>query len=193
MSYVPVMTQFETAKANMLNCKAYKEKQSWFAKALALWQKHPTIQKVYKFVESAKTYAQKFIKIGLKRAYNLRADSIEWRDGVLPFADGVKQFYLVRLVDKNGDLVWAKIGTTIRATEKRMTEHLRNFKKHGVVKVIVDRVWDCGDMFPEYFESAFRAYFMKAQGCKSYVPNDRFVHEFDLAEADRLFTAWAAV
>ena len=192
MTYVPVMTRFEEAQANMLTAKAYKDKQSWFAKALALWQKHPTIQKVWKFVESAKTYAAKFIRIGSKRGYNRRSDSIEWRDGVLPFADGVKQFYLIRLMDKNGKMIWAKIGTTERATEKRMGEHLRNFKKNGVVKVIVDRVWNCGDMIPDYYESAFRAYFMRVQGYKAFVKNDRFLNEFDLTEADRLFDEWRA-
>lgn len=59
----------------------------------------------------------------------------------------------------------------------------------GVTRIICDKVYDCGEVPPECFESYFRAKYIK-QYPNTFVKNDRFMGvTFDLQQADEIFEA----
>lgn len=103
------------------------------------------------------------------------------------FDDKAQRFYLIRAFDANGNRVFSKIGTTIRQMIERMKEHLNYYKKLGVVKIVVDKVWDCGERDAVMYESFFRAgYIFKHP--TAFCSNDRFFDvDFDLDEAETIF------
>lgn len=106
------------------------------------------------------------------------------------FADGSNEkFYLIELLDKNGDLIWSKIGTTKRKLIYRMKEHLKAYEKYGVDKVRINRVYNMG-FAAEGMESEFRAKYIH-RWPESFQKNDRFYHRvFDLEEADKIAAAY---
>lgn len=102
------------------------------------------------------------------------------------FPKGAELVYLIRLLDRDGELVWSKVGTTTRSIKARMSEHLRYYRKYGVTELEVTRVWDCGNIPAEGLESHFRAIYMKKYP-SAFRKNDRFAGvEFDLTEADKI-------
>lgn len=101
-----------------------------------------------------------------------------------------EKFYLIRAFDANGKRIFSKVGTTIREMLTRMKEHLKAYEKLGIVKIVVDKVWDCGDLPAEGFESWFRAWYIRRWPTK-FNKNDRFFDvDFDLEEAQRIFTQY---
>ena len=102
-----------------------------------------------------------------------------------------EKFYLIRAFDKNGNRLFSKVGTTTRGILERMKEHLKSYKELGVVKIIIDRVWNCGNTPAEGFESFFRAIYI-SKFAKHFKKNDRFFDiDFNLNEADKIYTQYA--
>lgn len=119
--------------------------------------------------------------------YKNALDRIIYTDDTVRQNDGVNQFYICRMIKDNGKVVYQKIGTTHRDTNKRMYEHLRDHWDKGVRKIVVDRVYDVEDMPDITIESYFRAKYGRKY--KEYlVPTDRFKEAvIDLDEADKDF------
>lgn len=119
--------------------------------------------------------------------YKNALDRIIYTDDTVRQNDGVNQFYICRMIKDNGKVVYQKIGTTRRDTNKRMYEHLRDHWDKGVRKIVVDRVYDVKDMPDITIESYFRAKYGRKY--KEYlVPTDRFKEAvIDLDEADKDF------
>lgn len=103
-----------------------------------------------------------------------------------PITKDCQQLYLIELRNAKDKLIWSKVGTTTRDTNKRMKEHLNYYAKYGITRIVVNRVWEC-DTDAEAYESAFRfAYIKKYPG--AFQKNDRFYNvAFDLYEAEELF------
>ena len=103
--------------------------------------------------------------------------------------DGEK-FYLIRAFNAEGVRLFSKVGTTIRSVLQRMKEHLSAYAKLGIVRIVIDKVWDCGNLPAEGFESWFRAYYIR-RWPEKFNKNDRFFDvEFDLDEAQEIFTKY---
>ena len=119
--------------------------------------------------------------------YKNALDRIIYTDDTVRQNDGVNQFYICRMIKDNGKVVYQKIGTTHRDTNKRMYEHLRDHWDKGVRKIVVDRVYDVQDMPDITIESHFRAKYGRKY--KEYlVPTDRFKEAvIDLDDADKEF------
>lgn len=119
-----------------------------------------------------------------------RADGVEWLCD--PIKRDCQQLYLIELLNARGELVWSKVGTTTRDTEKRMKEHLRYYSKDGITSIRVNKVWEC-DTDAEGFESFFRAYYIRKHP-GTFQKNDRFYQiEFDLDEAQTIFGKYCAM
>ena len=74
-----------------------------------------------------------------------------------------------------------------------MKEHLDSYKKLGVVKILVHRVWDCKNVPAEGFESWFRAWFIKKHP-NTFHKNDRFFNvKFDYNEVDNIFNQYVGL
>lgn len=163
-------------------------RKKYFAQMLALFNKYKVVRDVWNYVENAHLIVKRFIKkvkAKCKNPHVVFADSVE----VIP--KGHEQFYLIRLLNSSGDLVWSKIGTTTNRTTQRMCEHLDYYADDGITDIVVDRVWDCGDYPAEMFESLFRAYYIKKYP-GTWKKNDRFCGVlFDLNEAEQKFSEWA--
>lgn len=167
----------------------------WFDKMRNLWENSEAVQKVWDFISDAFLIVDRFVKrvidVVEKVAEKIsrRKGDIVFADGVQELPDGIQQFYLIRLFDNNGRLVWSKIGTTARATYTRMREHMKYYKKDGIAKIVVDKVWNCEPYTAEMVESYFRSVYMKRWN-NLFKKNDRFVGiEFDLNEAEQMFAA----
>lgn len=173
-------------------CASTSGRRYNFKKMEELWKTSPIVRKVWEYVEGAFLIVERFVKRVINRIIpaEKRLASVEYNAPILP--DGTEQLYFIRLLDANNNLVWSKIGTTSRRTDKRMEEHLRYYKKDGIAKIIVDEIFDCGDYPADMFESNFRGHYIKKHP-GTWKKQDRFAGiELDLAEARELFEKWAA-
>lgn len=167
----------EIAYSNLQNRPTSSGRQYWFHKMLALYKANKVIQKVWEYIDSARLLVNRFVrKCAAAIVYQVKHD----------YPKGSQLVYLIRLLNESDKLIWSKVGTTTRDINTRMKEHLRYYKKNGVSKVEVSRVYDCGALPAEGLESEFRARYM----CKypnTFQKNDRFTNtEFDLVEADTI-------
>lgn len=132
-------------------------------------------------------YSRKITASANKNAKEVPGIKFECPDN-LP-KDGEK-FYLIRAFDKNGKRIFSKVGTTIRSIVQRMKEHLKAYAKLGIVRIVVDKIWDCGNIPAEGYESWFRALYIR-RWPKNFNKNDRFFDvDFDLEEAQNIFTQY---
>lgn len=177
----------EQAVQNINEATSSYERKKWFEVALALWENFPVIQKAWDYFNTVRLYAKRFVRkvaVAVENTLPPRM-RVEW-NGIERMPDGVQQCYLIRLLDRNKELIWSKVGTTTKATQKRMTQHLDYYKKDGVKFVEVVRLWDCRGIDAEGLESEFRAHYIKKHP-GTFRKNDRFTGvEFDLAEADEI-------
>lgn len=121
------------------------------------------------------------------------SNHIIWNTEKLTYEKGSELCYLVELLGKNGNLIATKIGTTTRTIDGRMKEHLRYYAKDGVETIRINRVWDCGKVEAEGFESYFRAIAIK-NFPKTWKKNDRFMKvAISTDYADELFNQYQAI
>lgn len=100
------------------------------------------------------------------------------------------KFYLIRAFNAEDIRIFSKVGTTIREILTRMKEHLKAYEKLGVVRIVVDKVWDCGNIPSEGVESWFRAWYIR-RWPEKFNKNDRFFDvDFDLDEAENIFNQY---
>ena len=167
----------EVAYSNLQNRPTSSGRSYWFHKMLALYNVSKAIQKVWNYIESARLLVNRFIK----RASATIVYKVEHN-----YPNGAQLVYLIRLLDEKGKLIWSKVGTTARAIDIRMREHLRYYKKAGAARVEVNRIYNCGELPAEGLESEFRAKYMRKYP-NTFQKNDRFTSvEFDLIEADEI-------
>lgn len=106
--------------------------------------------------------------------------------------DGEK-FYLIRAFDESGKRIFSKVGTTARTVIQRMKEHLKYYEKLGIVEIVVDQIWNCGNIPAEGLESWFRAIYIRKWPDK-FNKNDRFFNvDFDLDEAQLYYEKYLAL
>lgn len=105
-------------------------------------------------------------------------------------AEDSEKFYLIRAFDSKGKRIFSKVGTTIRSVLQRMKEHLAAYTKLGIVRIVVDKIWDCGNIPAEGYESWFRAWYIR-RWPEKFNKNDRFFDvDFDLDEAQTIFSQY---
>ena len=104
------------------------------------------------------------------------------------YPEGTQLFYLMRAFDSTGKRVFSKVGTTTQTVKQRMIQHLGDYKNLGVVRIVVDKIWNCGNLPAEGFESWFRAVYI-SKFATAFHKNDRFFGvDFDLEEAEKIYT-----
>lgn len=163
------------------------QRKKWFDIALNLWNNSPAVRALWDYFDTARKYVARFVRKAVQAVQATLPPRmrVEW-NGIQKMGKGVQQCYLIRLLDRNKELIWSKVGTTKNPTQERMTEHLRYYAKDGVKFVEVVRLWDCHGMDAEGAESEFRAHYIKKYP-GTFRKNDRFTGvEFDLEEADRI-------
>ena len=71
--------------------------------------------------------------------------------------------------------IFCKIGTTIKSVDERLRREIGDYRKAGldIRAVEICKIYDCGSLPPEAFESYLRAMLI-ARYPNSYVRNDRF-------------------
>ena len=169
------------------------ERKEIYEKMCNLYARFECVREVWEWVVNASRYAFKFVKKSAAMLGISIRPSIDWND-IEPIkvhkGEKIQQLYLIRLLDKDGDLIYSKVGTTTRSTQSRMKEHLRYYYDSGVRSIEVTRLWNCGDMDAEGLESQFRAHYIKAYP-GTFKKSDRFINvEFDLEEADRIAASY---
>jgi hypothetical protein len=98
--------------------------------------------------------------------------------------------YLFRFFDAEDKLVCSKVGTTTKSILERLKRELADYEKDGIVKAVIDRVYDCGTRPAEGMESRFRSVFIE-QYPECFRKNDRFFKvAFDLAMCDTVYTEY---
>jgi hypothetical protein len=86
----------------------------------------------------------------------------------------------------NGIFKATKIGETMQKSTDRFKQILREMWKHGIRKIIVERIWVTGDVKPRRIERKFHDHYEDAAP-EAWVPNDRTTIKIDENEADDLF------
>lgn len=184
MSDKEALDLMEVYESRMNACFSTSGRHNNFKKMLDLWQEYPAVRAVWDYVETAFLIVERFVKKTIQKVqelFKLTSNVIYSCEKV----NGNQLAYLLRLLDKDGNLIWSKVGTTTRTIEERMREHLRYYRKYDVTTIEVTRVWDCGDTDAEGLESFLRSkYIRKFPG--TFQKNDRFYHvEFDVNQADK--------
>lgn len=116
----------------------------------------------------------------------IKEERIIYANGVQPKEHGVNQVYLLRLIKDNGEFVWTKIGETMQKSTDRFKQILREMWKHGIRKIIVERIWVTGDVKPRRIERKFHDFY-EDKNPEAWVPNDRTTEKVDVNEADDKF------
>lgn len=191
MTNAEILAKMDELHEGLMTATTTPERKKYLEAMTAIYNDHPFLSAYWELRENARKLVDRIVRKTAEIAKHVAETvapslRVEW-NGIQPMADGVQQLYLVRLLDRNRQLIWSKVGTTTRKTQKRMTEHLNYYKKDGVKYIEVVRLWDCGDMEAEMYESAFRAHYMRRYK-GAFRKNDRFTGvEFDLTEADKIF------
>lgn len=186
----PELALMETYAERMANCSSTSGRNYNFKKMLNLWENFPAIREVWDYIADAYRIVKRFVKRVVSAVIPAVGVTVNKADTEYP--EGSQLVYLVRLLDRDNELVWSKVGTTTRSIKKRMAEHLRYYRKYGVTEVQVTRVWNCGELPAEGLESEFRAKYMKKYP-GTFRKNDRFAGvEFDLDEADKIVENYLA-
>lgn len=191
MTNAEILAKMDELHEGLMTAITTPERKKYLEAMTAIYNDHPFLSAYWELRENARKLVDRIVRKTAEIAKHVAETvapslRVEW-NGIQPMADGVQQLYLVRLLDRNHQLIWSKVGTTTRKTQKRMTEHLNYYKKDGVKYIEVVRLWDCGDMEAEMYESAFRAHYMRRYK-GAFRKNDRFTGvEFDLTEADKIF------
>lgn len=182
----------DKAHDEIMVAKDTRARRGWFDLMLKLYERFPAIQETWEYVENAQRLVKRFVKRVVNKVKTALNVNISYR-AKADYPEGSQLVYLIRLLDRDGGLVWSKVGTTTRTMKKRMTEHLRYYKKYGVASIEVTRVYDCGEIPAEGLESEFRSKYMRKYP-EAFRKNDRFTGvEFDLAEADSIVQNYLAV
>ena len=191
MTNAEILSKMDELHANLTSATTTPERKKYLEAMTLIYNEHPFLSQYWELRENARKLVDRIVRKTVEVAQHIAENiapslRVKW-NGIQPMNDGVQQLYLVRLLDRDRQLIWSKVGTTTRKTQKRMTEHLSYYKKDGVKYIEVVRLWNCGEMEAEMYESAFRAHYMrKYKG--AFRKNDRFTGvEFDLAEADKIF------
>lgn len=191
MTNAKILNEMEVYVANMEAAASTYNRRKWFEYALDLYNRFPCVREVWDYVEKARKLVDRFVKKVVDTVREVVENLLpprmrtEW-NGIEQMPKGVQQGYLIRLLDRNHQLIWSKVGTTTEKTGTRMTQHLNYYKKDGVRFVEVVRLWDCNGLDAEGLESMFRAHYIRKHP-GTFRKNDRFTGvEFDLEEADRL-------
>lgn len=142
----------------------------------------PFLSEYYAINDSARLYVDKVFK---KEAVHI-VGNIIYEKGVMAFDNGIQQCYLIEMYDRDDNFMYSKVGTTTRTTGKRMIEHLDYYQKENIGKIRVLRVYDCGNIDAEGYESLIRAlYILNHPG--TFKKNDRFINiHFDVNDVDRI-------
>lgn len=175
----------DTYADRMNACRSTSGRRNNFDKMLDLWEKFPAVRRAWDYIENAFLLVKRFVK----KCFQPSNASICYSCDVIK---GNQLVYLIRMLDVNNALVWSKVGTTTRAIEKRMKEHLRYYQEQGIATIEVVKIWDCGNRDAEGLESYLRSeYIRKYPG--TFRKNDRFFHvELDKEEAEQLVAAYLA-
>ena len=151
--------------------------QKWVENYIYDPLKH-VVQRIVKIIKRAVNKVRQVVRGRIFTGVN----NIDW-NGFAPIEGN--QFYLIDLLDDNGDLIWPKIGTTTRYTCERFKEHITpskqstSYSEHGISKIKVRGLWDCGDIDPVEVESKVRSYLKRKYGEENYIKNDRFAIPID--------------
>lgn len=92
--------------------------------------------------------------------------------------------YLFKFYDENSNIIFSKVGTTVRKIRCRLNEEIKGYRKTGadIYKAVICSVFDCGDLPAEGAESITRAEFIK-QYPQAFRKNDRF-EKIDISTDD---------
>ena len=178
---------FEGAKER-LEATSARWKKHWFEVCATIFNNCKELAK--KYVLCPAENAIKTIKSAITSARKtIYADAIFISQDCKSLCDTAKEkCYLFEFLDKDGNSICSKVGTTTRTVVQRLKEELRSktYANMGAVCAVIHRVYDCGEMPAEGLESHFRANYIKRYP-NSFCKNDRFISEkFDLVEADKI-------
>lgn len=184
---------------DMINAGDFEAAKEKYENANKQWKNHwwETCVEIYnKFVNWAQKYTLDLIHKTISAIKRKRGRPAKYSEKIIwncPENTSIgEKFYLVELLDKNGDLIWSKIGTTKRTIAQRMKEILRDRADKGVEFIRVNRVYNL-PFKAEFLESLMRSFY----GSKFkdfFEPLDRFYHVvFDLEEADQKVAEYCAI
>lgn len=193
MSNVEILKEMDRLYNELQNATSTKERKAHYFLMTSLMENHKFLFKFWEIREHMRLWTKKIIrvvpetvqKVAEKLSPQLR---VNWNEIEIP-KDGTHTFYLIQLLNRDFELIWSKIGTSDHI-KRRMREHLSYYKKYGIEYIKVQRVYECGRIGAEYYESKFRAYYM-SKYMEQYQRTDRFIGvQFDLEKTDKLFAEW---
>lgn len=179
---------FLTAYAHYTKATA-RWKEKWYDTCKVIYDttKKGNIKKSFVFDEDGGITKRKRTKLTAK--YNEEPQI--YYNGCEPLDTKGKDnelLYVIVMRDSEHRAIYYKVGTTTRAVEKRMTEHLDYYVLEDIKYIEINRVADCGKLPAEGLESYLRAKLIKEHPT-AFKKNDRFIAEevvnLDLEKIDK--------
>ena len=177
---------FRSALENLLNTTP-RWAREWYGVCCQLYNEDAQLATQYRKDEANQTFYHYSITANDTPIWFLDGKEI-WTSGNIDLMDwATEKCYLFRFYDENDVLVFSKVGTTTRKVLDRLKREMREYEKYGVVKAIIDRVYNCGQYPAEGLESLIRNVYIQEHP-SAFKRNDRFFQvAFALTEIDALY------
>jgi hypothetical protein len=161
----------------------------WYSVCCAIFEADTQLATQYRKDEVNQTFYHYSISANDRPLWYYNGKEI-WANGQIDLMDwAVQKCYLFRFYDENDILVFSKVGTATGKVIERLKAEMRDYEQFGVVKAIIDRVYNCGDYPAQGFESLVRNEYIQEHPT-AFMKNDRFAKvAFSLTKIDELYRA----
>ena len=189
MNNVLISQDFEEAKTRYEACTSNRWKGKWWEiiceiyQTSAEWAKKYTLDPVSKAVYAIADAIKKIAHGERRKTIPTGENSIRWGNTDIIFCNNTQtqddktsnKAYFFKFYDSNNNILFNKIGTTIKACLARLKNEIRYYIDHGfdISLVKICAIWNCGTVPPEGFESHCRGVLIK-QYPGTWKKNDRF-------------------
>ena len=171
-----IHNDFEGAKARFENANA-RWKKHWLTTCQTIANNNPHLAERYEF--DFDTLTIKVLSITPARTTIRRCGEMAIPMNYLPCCGedvkGQQTAYLFKFYTSDRTIpIFSKIGTTAKSVNERLRDEIGEYrKKFDIQSVDICKIYDCGEMPAESYESFLRAVLMK-KFPNSWHKNDRF-------------------
>lgn len=149
----------------MGECISTSGRRNNYDKMVALFKKFECVRKVWRWLSEKYYLVDRFVKRVIK---NIGKKIEECQD----FSHRGNWFYLIHFFNKKHELVYSKIGETIRPVSRRAWEETQYYKDVQYSEIIA--AWDCGKTSCKTVEDKVKDYLNSNGYLQYYKPKDRY-------------------
>ena len=177
---------FLSALENLLNTTP-RWAREWYGVCCEIYEADEQLATQFRKDEANQTFYRYSITADDRPIWYYNDKEI-WTNGNIDLMDwATEKCYLFRFYDEDDALVFSKVGTTTKKVLDRLKREMKEYEKFGVVKAVIDRVYNCGNYPAEGLESLIRNVYIQEHPT-AFHKNDRFFQvAFTPTQIDELY------